>query len=57
MKPGDLVRHRVIHGLGSGLIVRPASLRTAVYVLWPKHQDIGPTIENIVSLELVSESR
>ena len=57
MKPGDLVRHKIIHGLGAGLVVRPSALRTAVYVFWPKHQDIGSTIENIVSLELVSESR
>ena len=57
MKIGDLVRHRVIHGLGTGLVIRLASIREAVYVLWPKHQDLGPVIENIVSLELLSEAR
>ncbi len=57
MKAGDLVRHRVVHGLRLGLVVFRGPGVATVYVLWSKHQDIGPTIEEMVSLELVSEAR
>jgi len=58
MRTGDLVRHKIIYGLGVGLVVRSCDRATAsVRVLWPKHQNIGPTLENIVSLEKISENR
>lgn len=59
MRTGDLVRHRIIYGLGVGLVVRswPHPTVAQARVLWPKHQNIGPTLENIVSLEKISENR
>jgi len=59
MKVGDLVKHRIVYGLGTGIVVRswPHPSVGQARILWSKHQDIGPTLENIVSLETVSENR
>jgi hypothetical protein len=59
VKVGDLVKHRIVYGLGTGVVVRswPHPTVDQARVLWSKYQNIGPTLENIVSLELISENR
>jgi len=56
MKVGDLVKHNVVYGLGLGVVVRPSMSQGTVCVLWSNLP--GTTYhENLVSLELISESR
>jgi hypothetical protein len=59
VKVGDLVKHRIIYGLGTGLVVRswPHPAVGQARVLWSKHYGIGPTLENIISLEMINENR
>ena len=59
MKKGDLVRHKLMHSLGTGMEAGFKEKSSRVYVHWFSHMTNSgkPTKEVDMMLEVVSEER
>ena len=59
MKKGDLVKHKLMHSLGTGMVAGFKEKSSRVYVHWFIHplQSGKPSEEVDMMLEVVSEER
>jgi hypothetical protein len=59
MKKGDLVKHKLVHSLGTGMVAGFKEKSSRVYVHWFIHrlQSGKPSEEVDIMLEVLSEER